>query len=1054
MTTPQPSLEALLEQDASFARLARTLVLDDSQADDLVQDLWLRALRRSPRRGGNLRAWLTTVMQNRAKDLNRAERRRRQHEAQAAAERPEGYDPDQIATRVELQRRVAGAVLALDEPYRGVILLRYFEGARPARIAQRLGRPVATIKTQLQRGLQQLRRSLDAEFGSRADWQHALLPLLSGLGPGLLAKPLVWAALVLICGGGIAWLATRERSEDPVLPRAEAVVAAAPDAELPGSEEAVVARHELSAPALRPPAEPGPSRPFCELVGRCVDEQGQPLPGVRVELSRSSNNAPEFREALRRESGMAWAAPDPQLTDARGRFRVRFGHLSAYVFRLEFSLAGRTPLGARWEAIEPGSQDLGDVELAVGCAIVGVIQDSDGRLLERRRISIVPAAPPIGRIPDGRYTADPYGSAYSDAAGAFVLDRLLPSGGYIVKVDGEQLQGARKLVIPKGARERTLSLRVRAGRLIPSIEGRVVDPEGRPLAHVTLTAWGYIAGQESRSGSYRCESDREGRFVFRKLPGRPETALQLHALYPGFEAMETEEPVAWGTKDLSLTLQPGLAVTLVLRHPDGTAVEDFGVYAIPLALGKVWVGDLHSLRHAGRHPGGRLVVERLHRGRYLLVAMPGGPRALPSRVRLLELEGKAGPTLVVELAPEALARLAVSNSAGEAVAGARIEVLDPFPGVEVRTGTYGLRLGSSGFSTQKDRAVVCGEVVSDSRGRADVRLRAGAGYAIRVHAPGYLAQTWTGLRLGQDEGPLRLQVSRGGSIRGQVVPAGLAAELRRRREKVGRAKELAACLSVEPIWRKGQPVVHAASWRRPITLDEEDRFCIEGLPAGDWRLLLHMSHGRAQVAEIRGLGLGEMRELELDLAARRPGRARLQAHLNGRPAADRVLTLRTPDRRSRRLVALDREGVAEVELLPGRYEVFLQVPTEGAGVLEVNGAGADLAIRSGERTQRVLHFAAGQLRMRLLDRAGQPVPGVRLYAQLTGRRHGFSLPMSDAKGEIRVLAPRGLLRLSARPRSAGRPGAVIQVGEVRVPSSADEAVEELELPAALLPRSG
>lgn len=48
----------------------------------------------------------------------------------------------EIAARVEVQRRVAEAVLALDEPYRTVVLLRFFEyeqpgdraAARPARI--------------------------------------------------------------------------------------------------------------------------------------------------------------------------------------------------------------------------------------------------------------------------------------------------------------------------------------------------------------------------------------------------------------------------------------------------------------------------------------------------------------------------------------------------------------------------------------------------------------------------------------------------------------------------------------------------------------------------------------------------------------------------------------------------------------------------------------------------------------------------------------------------------------------------------------------------------
>ncbi|MFG0320485.1 MAG: sigma factor, partial [Planctomycetota bacterium JB042] len=50
--------EALLAHAGWVEALAKSLVLDPSRADDVVQAAWLEALRRPPRHGGNLRAWL------------------------------------------------------------------------------------------------------------------------------------------------------------------------------------------------------------------------------------------------------------------------------------------------------------------------------------------------------------------------------------------------------------------------------------------------------------------------------------------------------------------------------------------------------------------------------------------------------------------------------------------------------------------------------------------------------------------------------------------------------------------------------------------------------------------------------------------------------------------------------------------------------------------------------------------------------------------------------------------------------------------------------------
>ena len=52
---------------------------------------------------------------------------------------------------------------ALDEPYREVVVLRFFSELSLAEIAAQSDRPLGTVKTHLHRGLQRLRRTLETQ---------------------------------------------------------------------------------------------------------------------------------------------------------------------------------------------------------------------------------------------------------------------------------------------------------------------------------------------------------------------------------------------------------------------------------------------------------------------------------------------------------------------------------------------------------------------------------------------------------------------------------------------------------------------------------------------------------------------------------------------------------------------------------------------------------------------------------------------------------------------------------------------------------------------------
>src|SRR5262245_18888049 len=157
--------------------MARSLLFDAQRAEDVAQDAWRAALESGPREPGSLRAWLAGVVRRRAADVIRGDARRGARERRAA--RPESTpSAADMRAREETRRAAVDAVLALEEPYRAALWLRFLEGLPPGAIAKRLGVPVETVRTRVKRGLDLARARLDARFGGdRRAWALALAPL-------------------------------------------------------------------------------------------------------------------------------------------------------------------------------------------------------------------------------------------------------------------------------------------------------------------------------------------------------------------------------------------------------------------------------------------------------------------------------------------------------------------------------------------------------------------------------------------------------------------------------------------------------------------------------------------------------------------------------------------------------------------------------------------------------------------------------------------------------------------------------------------------------------
>lgn len=168
---PPPSLS----EHATFVRrLARQLTLDPGTADDLVQETFVRALRRPLPPLQSARAWLATVLRNVFRDQRAAERARRQREQEVARHRRTGNDNGSDPLGIDLLTR---ALAALPADYRHAIHLRYYAQHSIDEMAAELGVPAATVKTRLHRGLGMLRADLAARAGGDAGVRALLLPL-------------------------------------------------------------------------------------------------------------------------------------------------------------------------------------------------------------------------------------------------------------------------------------------------------------------------------------------------------------------------------------------------------------------------------------------------------------------------------------------------------------------------------------------------------------------------------------------------------------------------------------------------------------------------------------------------------------------------------------------------------------------------------------------------------------------------------------------------------------------------------------------------------------
>jgi RNA polymerase sigma-70 factor (ECF subfamily) len=158
--------------DAAYS-LARWLVRDGHDAEDVVQDAMLRALRHiDGLRGADARPWLLAIVRNAAWAWLRARRPAELVElgedeldaALAGAADAPDLNPESLAIRRTERRAIDEAIAALPIAFRETLILRELEDLSYREIAQVLDVPVGTVMSRLARARAMLARALRPEW--------------------------------------------------------------------------------------------------------------------------------------------------------------------------------------------------------------------------------------------------------------------------------------------------------------------------------------------------------------------------------------------------------------------------------------------------------------------------------------------------------------------------------------------------------------------------------------------------------------------------------------------------------------------------------------------------------------------------------------------------------------------------------------------------------------------------------------------------------------------------------------------------------------------------
>lgn len=551
------SPELLAQHDGWLRALVRRLV-DDGQADDVVQEVWGHAMHAELRDRKALPAWLARVARRVAGKNTRSNKRRRHHEQIASDAQPAAtVDPSELVARVEGRQKVAETVLQLDEPFRTVVLLRYFEDQTPDQIAKQLDIPSATVRTRLHRAHEQLRQRFERERGK--EWRGQLAVLVAPMGmldgaepaPATTAQPKALFVLVPAAIVALVWIVVQTMTTTPppassttnaVAPATADDTARADLTEDVGAEREVVPTDEDETP-------PTPRSQTVRIAGQVVDYRGQPVGDLPIAFVKGWPKYGGPDEADLQLLGTC---------DRGGRFEVE-------VPREQGSLRIHSHAATlrSWLVGHNGDDEGTDDALIVAARLVqldGIVVNEDGTPAPGREVRVhiedtvglpIPASGTFFEMRKIHTTTDAAGNfSLRDVPGfpfgdlgvgkILVNDAIMPIPTYS--------RHDLRLVLGTGARK--VSPRPKAAAKHPAsqwfaIQGTVYSLSGAPIEGACIAA--VDTGAEDWT-----EEDGTFRVQGRAHKDRP-TTLKIAA--PGHAPMQREVWPEQGTKTVQVTVR-------------------------------------------------------------------------------------------------------------------------------------------------------------------------------------------------------------------------------------------------------------------------------------------------------------------------------------------------------------------------------------------------------------------------------------------------------------------------------------------------------------------
>ena len=436
---------------------------------------------------------------------------------------------------------------------------------------------------------------------------------------------------------------------------------------------------------------------------------GRPVSGARVSVPASLPVTGGWdEEASRNET----------TTDAEGRFRLDgIGRTGAY-------LVARAP-GFDQGRREVRQGETVELFLFPGATLAGTVRDDEGRPVkgaevraesDRSRI-----APPTER---------------TDARGDFLMPGLRPGEYTVVAREGGRAPGVAAVVVEPEAEARVEILLSEGG----FVTGRVVDPDGRPLAgRLRLEVVDEQRLATSASERIAADARADGTFALGPLPPG---ALGIAVAAPRHATRRVEATTTRrGTTDLGdVVLETGLAIRGRVRDREGSGLGGASVRARLRRPGE------RSLGEATSEADGEYVVAGLRPGAYSLTA------ALPGYATASATASAGGDPvdLVMEAGGEIAGR--VVDAAGQPAEDATLDA-EWAGGAEAAPGG-----GASGSAEEGD-------------GRFVLRDLAAGRYVVKARAPGKGEASISGVRVvaGRRTEIGTLRLAGGGIVRGTVV---------------------------------------------------------------------------------------------------------------------------------------------------------------------------------------------------------------------------------------------------------------------------------------------